>query len=240
MLTDLRAFSRDCNPHNRTRALENLPHKGRRKWGLLVQIILTKKKKKKPIFLSFPLYKKSCFCKMPNSPLRSSSEQTLIKESPSRFQNRYTERFKSVLESPPRENTSSSFTAKSSPLRSATPGSQHKIFDNGKYTSFEIPNEDRGEWRELSVKDEVDLINVSASPVRQESFSPKPSHEKKSSATPPQEQQQQQYHVSRPHRVPHYMQATKSFYDKVNNKKEDRRTDNILRPRFKGGITVSQ
>lgn len=208
--------------------------------GLVSENNTGKKKKKPPIFLSFPLYKNSCFCKMPNSPLRSSSEQTLIKESPSRFQNRYTERFKSVLESPPRENTSSSFTAKSSPLRSATPGSQHKIFDNGKYTSFEIPNEDRGEWRELSVKNEVDLINVSASPVRQESFSPKPSHEKKSSATPPQEQQEQQYHVSRPHRVPHYMQATKSFYDKVNNKKEERRTDNILRPRFKGGITVSQ
>ncbi|KAI8644458.1 hypothetical protein BD408DRAFT_481238 [Parasitella parasitica] len=177
---------------------------------------------------------------MPNSPLRSGSEPTPSKESPSRFQNRFTERYKSALESPPREISSPSFTTKGSPLRSHQ-ASQHKIFDNEKYTSFEISNEDRGEWREMTrkeditVKEEVDLVKVSASPVRRECPSPKPSHEMQSSATPPQKKQQHQ--VNNPHRVPHYMQGTKSFHERITARKEERQIDNILRPRSKGGIT---
>ncbi|CEP08183.1 hypothetical protein [Parasitella parasitica] len=177
---------------------------------------------------------------MPSSPLRQGSEPTLSRESPSRFQNRFAERYKSALESPPREISSSSFTAKGSPLRS-NQGSQPKILDNEKYTSFEISNGDRGEWREIarkediSVKEEVDLVKVSASPVRRRSPPPKPSLEMHSSATPPREQEQ--YQVNKPHRVPHYMQNTKSFQKRVTAKKEERQTDNVLRPRSKGGIT---
>ncbi|CAO0798909.1 unnamed protein product [Mucor circinelloides] len=169
---------------------------------------------------------------MSSSPLRTSSEQTCVKESPSRFQNRLNERYNAALESPPREqvSTSLSFTARSSPLKT-TQGSQHKIFDGEKYTSFEVPNRDRG---------------------RQESPSPKPSHEIKPivKAPPPQssspsslptapvqEQPQGYRHTSRSRDVPHYMQATSSFYEKINARKEERQTDNLLRPRTKGGIS---
>ncbi|KAK4516938.1 uncharacterized protein ATC70_000266 [Mucor velutinosus] len=234
---------------------------------------------------------------MSSSPLRTSSEQTFVKESPSRFQSRLNERYNAALESPPRELASSSsfsFTAKSSPLKTTTQqGSpQHKRFEGEKYTSFEVPNRDRGEWREVNVakmgevyvkkefgggsvvkesvvmkkefgdgiKNEVDSKTSALSAGHQESPSPKPSHEAKpivkssppsaaqpssSPATlskttaPVQEQQPQGYRhtSSRSRDVPHYMQATSSFYEKINAKKEERQADNLLRPRTKGGIS---
>ncbi|EPB88500.1 hypothetical protein HMPREF1544_04735 [Mucor circinelloides 1006PhL] len=208
---------------------------------------------------------------MSSSPLRTSSEQTCVKESPSRFQNRLNERYNAALESPPREqvSTSLSFTARSSPLKT-TQGSQHKIFDGEKYTSFEVPNRDRGEWRELNIMGEINVkkelvvekefggikneadSKASVSTGRQESPSPKPSHEIKPivKAPPPQssspsslptapvqEQPQGYRHTSRSRDVPHYMQATSSFYEKINARKEERQTDNLLRPRTKGGIS---
>ncbi|KAL9547736.1 hypothetical protein MBANPS3_006018 [Mucor bainieri] len=238
---------------------------------------------------------------MSSSPLRASSEQSFVKESPSRFQSRLSERYNAALESPPREIASSSsfsFTAKSSPLKTPTQhGSpQHKRFEGDKYTSFEVPNRDRGEWREANVakkeevivknelagggsvvkkestvvvkkelgggiKNEVDSKASVLSAGRQESPSPKPSHEMKpvvqalppspaaqpasspstlpNTTAPAQEEQKPQgyRHQSRSRDVPHYMQATSSFYEKINAKKEPRQTDNLLRPRTKGGIS---
>lgn len=246
---------------------------------------------------------------MSSSPLRASSEQTFVKESPSRFQSRLNERYNAALESPPRELASSSslsFTAKSSPLKTLTQqGSpQHKRFEGEKYTSFEVPNKDRGEWRETSVamkeeihakkafggngsvvkkesvvmnmefgggggggmKNQVDSKAYALSTGRQESPSPKPSHEMKpmvkaspsptalpssspsalSNTTapvqkqpPPPSQGYRHTSSSRPRDVPHYMQATSSFYEKINAKREERQADNLLRPRTKGGISVS-
>ncbi|GAN01363.1 hypothetical protein MAM1_0006d00796 [Mucor ambiguus] len=237
---------------------------------------------------------------MSSSPLRTSSEQPFVKESPSRFQSRLSERYNAALESPPRELVSSSsfsFTAKSSPLKATTQqGSpQHKRFEGEKYTSFEVPNRDRGEWREVNIGkkeemiakkefsgggsvvkkesvvmkefgggilNEVDSKTSAVSTGRQESPSPKPSHEIKpvaktsppaaaqpssspstlsNSTAPAQEQKPQGYRhtssSSRSRDVPHYMQATSSFYEKINAKKEPRQTDNLLRPRTKGGIS---
>ncbi|OAD00718.1 hypothetical protein MUCCIDRAFT_112129 [Mucor lusitanicus CBS 277.49] len=236
---------------------------------------------------------------MSSSPLRTSLEQSLVKESPSRFQSRLSERYNAALESPPRElapSSSFSFTAKSSPLKTTTQqqGSpQHKRFEGDKYTSFEVPNRDRGEWREVNVakdvkkelgggggsvvkkesvvmkkefsagnKSEVDSRTSVLSAGRQESPSPKPSHEMKpvvkvspahhppphaaaqpfsspSHTTAAKEQKPQGYRhtSSRSRDVPHYMQATSSFYEKITAKKEDRQADNLLRPRTKGGIS---
>ncbi|CAO3635459.1 unnamed protein product [Mucor fragilis] len=245
---------------------------------------------------------------MSSSPLRASSEQTFMKESPSRFQSRLNERYNAALESPPRELASSSslsFTAKSSPLKTLTQqGSpQHKRFEGEKYTSFEVPNKDRGEWRETSVakkeevhvkkpfggngsvvkkesvvmniefgggggggggmKNQADSRTSALSTGRQESPSPRPSHEMKpivkaspspaalpssspsalSNTTAPVQEKplpSQGYRhssSSRSRDVPHYMQATSSFYEKINAKKEERQADNLLRPRFKGGIS---
>lgn len=243
--------------------------------GLVSKTKTTVEKKKKlnfsVLFLPFTLF---CNNEMSSSPLRTSSEQTCVKESPSRFQNRLNERYNAALESPPREqvSTSLSFTARSSPLKT-TQGSQHKIFDGEKYTSFEVPNRDRGEWRELNIMGEINVkkelvvekefggikneadSKASVSTGRQESPSPKPSHEIKPivKAPPPQssspsslptapvqEQPQGYRHTSRSRDVPHYMQATSSFYEKINARKEERQTDNLLRPRTKGGISVSQ
>lgn len=95
------------------------------------------------------------------------NELTSLMSSPTRYHNRYSERYKSLLtESPPRdfsalrtpEKAPPSSTLKNSPLQS---NREHRIFEGEKYTSLKIKNEDRGEWRESSmVNDEENVDEV--------------------------------------------------------------------------------
>jgi hypothetical protein len=195
---------------------------------------------------------------MSSSPQRSSSnteQQLAVTESPSRYHSRYNDRFfNSLTSSPPREPT-----LKNSPLQPSRL-SEHKIFEGEKYSSFEIQNSDRGNWRETSVKDEVEQVEISESPSRanttyrssptttttstnatqsssvQKKTLPQPRRQVEKSAQKQESTSLQQQ--PRRTKIPRYMEATTSFHDKTHAKREPTRKDNLLRPRSKGGITV--
>jgi hypothetical protein len=185
---------------------------------------------------------------MSSSPQRSSTtteQQLAVTESPSRYQSRYNDRFfNSLTSSPPREPT-----LKNSPLQPSRL-SEQKVFEGEKYSSFEIPNSDRGNWREASVKDEVEQVEISqvslkASPSQANTSYRSPTstqsssiQKKMSSKASKQALTQEPTQQSRQNKLPRYMATTTSFHDKMHSKKEPSRKDNLLRPRTKGGITV--
>lgn len=201
-----------------------------------------------------------------SSPQRSSKNtDSTLTESPSRYQNRYNDRFfNSLTSSPPREPT-----LKNSPLQPSRL-SEHTVFEGEKYSTYEIANSDQGNWRETSVKDEVEQVEIRQSPVRsspsranitsssphRSSQSPltitqatrsssaqkktllKASRPVEKPAVQTKESSHLQQQQPRRSKIPRYMEATTSFHDKMQAKREPSRKDNLLRPRSKGGITV--
>lgn len=178
--------------------------------------------------------------------------------------NRYSERYKSFLvDSPPRNNAAVTTVLRNSPLQ-PNRSVEHKIFEGERYSSFEIKNEDRGEWRQkmLNAEQEVEKVEVTQhdSPKRylQETkrYSPLPrppsEQPKEQAIEQPVKQpiEQRQEHrspepevqvkasneVKRARKVPHYMMATTSFQKKTYASSHD---DINLGPRSKGGIAVS-
>jgi SNF2 family DNA or RNA helicase len=196
---------------------------------------------------------------MSSSPIRDqqSTTTTVVRGSPPRYHNRYSERYKALLtESPPREQNSSvlktperntptttstttTSNLKNSPLQ-PNRTSEHKIFEGEKYTSFEIKNEDRGEWRETMLKETIvdeEVVEISRpkSPV-----SPPQPRRPSAAQKVVIKKERAQSTISRGS-VPHYMQATSAFEQRVHSTMEQHRNNhsNLLRPRTKGGITVS-
>ncbi|KAI7899774.1 uncharacterized protein BX663DRAFT_520386 [Cokeromyces recurvatus] len=167
------------------------------------------------------------------SPLPESPNK--IKESPSRYRSRFSDRFQSISSLSPSHENTTTITNQQSFISPVHPTDNKKLIDNEKYSAFEIKNEDRGQWRES----EIDTNDKNNQMMEEDDPTPVP--------TPVQQQQQQQQEtvkkeqitqtvsdVNTRHRhVPHYMQATRSFYGKVSNKKES----SLLGPRSKSGIT---
>lgn len=122
----------------------------------------------------------------------SSSPST---QEPSRYFNRFSERFKSLEDSPPREKQMVISTLKNSPLQ-PTYKDEHKIYEGEKYTSYEIPNEDRGEWRETEVlkhntiKDEVTQLSVVSQPKPKSPRQPQSSTQQTKSPRQPKQPEQ--------------------------------------------------
>ncbi|KAI9474181.1 MAG: hypothetical protein EXX96DRAFT_610995 [Benjaminiella poitrasii] len=155
------------------------------------------------------------------SPRPESPNNTKIKESPSRYRNRFTDRFQSISNlssSPSRDTTTASQPSFVSPIH---PMDTKKVIENEKYSAFEIKNEDRGQWRESEKNDDEQMMEQhdSPTPIQPENQKQQIEQDGKASA------------VTLGRRVPRYMQATRSFYEKVSTKKES-----SLGPRSKGGI----
>lgn len=95
----------------------------------------------------------------------SPKEQSAVTGSPTRYINRYSERYKSLLtESPPRdlkttEKMNYSNLKSNSPLQSNR-YNEYRLFEGEKYSTLKIKNEDRGEWRENSLFNEENLDEV--------------------------------------------------------------------------------
>lgn len=137
---------------------------------------------------------------MSSSTVTSPRNPTVLKESPSRYHNRYNERFKSLTSTPPREAVNPfKTTIKSSPLTEEKPVET-------------IPAERKP-------------VQVNEEPVPNKIPSPPTPPE---IPAPPKRQN-----------MPAYMQATRSFSNKQQTKKDSRQANNPLGPRSKGGITVS-
>lgn len=158
------------------------------------------------------------------SPLRSNSTEhnTAENGSPLRYKSRYSERFKSlVTDSPPRDpiRTPERTTAISygSPLRKTSE----------KYSSIEIKNEDRGQWREAVVKQEEDVKEVAIRESCQQ--------RNKDQTEEKIEKKRKDSHSN--NTLPHYMQGTYAYENRFNSRKEERKQKDILKPR-PGGITV--
>lgn len=183
----------------------------------------------------------------------SSPQITTTDKGSPQLTNRYSERYKSLLvDSPPRDGTTATSVLRNSPLQPNRTG-EHKIFEGEKYTSFEIKNEDRGEWRQSmalnAVEDDVERVEVtkpnqqkhqlqeSKRPQHASSHQPKETQQQE---TKKDEYRQNEQRQERPKKhVPRYMQATTSFEKKVYSSSEQRRTQINLGPRSKGGISVS-
>lgn len=136
----------------------------------------------------------------------SPNELSTIMSSPTRYHNRYSERYKSLLtESPPRDFQALRTPEKAAPRMRNSPlqsNREHRIFEGEKYTTLKVKNEDRGEWRENAMfneenVDEVEQVKVTKpqSPYQTETVSstttnvlervvsaktPSPSHQKRS------------------------------------------------------------
>lgn len=93
--------------------------------------------------------------------------------SPPRYASRLQNRF-SEIESPTRKESTTPTGLKNSPLQ-PNRTSDYKLNENDRYASYEIKNEDRGEWRENkasvlttttshSVVDEVEQVEIKKSP----------------------------------------------------------------------------
>ncbi|KAI7895214.1 uncharacterized protein EV154DRAFT_496287 [Mucor mucedo] len=168
--------------------------------------------------------------------------------------NRYAERYKSFLvDSPPRNETAVTSVLRNSPLQPNRTG-EHKIYEGEKYSSYEIKNEDNGEWRQLSATAEDDVKKVEVNSPRRHLQEPKTSSttsnqykEKSQPREKPKEQveekpresypkvkQEEHTEVRRVRKVPHYMMATTSFQKKTNPSSRDEINLGI---RTKGGIT---
>ncbi|ORE05112.1 hypothetical protein BCV72DRAFT_250816 [Rhizopus microsporus var. microsporus] len=157
------------------------------------------------------------------SPLRSNSTEhnTTENGSPLRYKSRYSERFKSlVTDSPPRDpiRTPERTTAISygSPLRKTSE----------KYSSIEIKNEDRGQWREAVVKQEEEVKEVAIKESIQQ--------RNKDQTEEKIEKKRKDSHSN--NTLPHYMQGTYAYENRFNSRKEERKQKDILKPR-PGGIT---
>lgn len=166
------------------------------------------------------------------------NELSTLMSSPTRYHNRYSERYKSLLtESPPRdfsalrtpEKAPPNSTLKNSPLQS---NREHRIFEGEKYTSLKVKNEDRGEWRESSVVndeenvDEVEQVKVTKphSPYQTTSSAttttatiervvsaktPSPTHQKRSISTKEETSYQRQEKRPRQSQSQHHKQEYK-------------------------------
>lgn len=162
--------------------------------------------------------------------------------------NRYSERYKSFLvDSPPRNDTPITSILRNSPLQPVRTG-EHKIYEGEKYSSYEIKNEDNGEWRQLNSTSEAEVKKVEVNSPKQyvqetqtitHQYKEKIREETEESPIEPQVEvkQEEQTEGRRVKKIPHYMMATTSFQKKTHPSNRD---EVNLGLRTKGGITVSR
>ncbi|CAO3619871.1 unnamed protein product [Mucor hiemalis] len=186
----------------------------------------------------------------------SSNELSTIMSSPTRYHNRYSERYKSLLtESPPRDFQALRTPEKAAPRMRNSPlqsNREHRIFEEQvKVTKPQSPYQTETVSstttnvleRVVSAKTPSPSHQKRSTPVKEDSLEhPRQEKRPRQQEQQQQHQQQQQQQPEQPssteHRRgrPHYMQATSSYESRVHSNKERRSLPN-LGPRSKGGIT---
>lgn len=169
---------------------------------------------------------------MSSSPYASTSprEATLLKESTSRYHERYNERFRLLSSTPPRDVTKTKTTI--SPSRSTCSPSTTDTKPALKEEIIPVKyNSSPGSPTKKEIQEPKREQTTSTSPFQAVSISNR--------ASSPQQPTQKEVREQK-YSVPKYMQATKSYSNKVQSKKETHKAEErILGPREKGGVTVS-
>ncbi|KAI9256231.1 hypothetical protein BY458DRAFT_441810 [Sporodiniella umbellata] len=149
---------------------------------------------------------------------------------------RYSKRFKSlVTDTPPRDTTLQTSvlrTPERIPDRISTnyPSPLRRNVIPDRYKTVEIENEDRGQWRESSTKQETETTKIQ---VEEKIVTETEINYTQASSS----EEKLEKKKSKSGRIPHYMQGTRSFESRLNSKRDDQRQRHLLSPRLGGGIT---